>query len=116
MIGYGAFMKRLPRLREEPGRKNGFELQPSQEETDSLVLQLPAGWTPEEQLPEAGFSAGFGSYRFSSRFEHGVLTVVDQFRQYKGIYPVTDYARLVRFFNLVYREADRQLVFIKAAP
>ena len=113
MIGYAAFMKRLSRLREEPGRKNGFELQPSQEETDSLVLQLPPGWTPEEQLPTASFSAGFGAYRFSCRFENGVLTLVSDFRQYKGVYPVTDYARLVRFFNLVYREADRQLVFVK---
>lgn len=116
MIGYSAFMKRLTRLHEEPGRRNGFELGPSQQETDSLVLQLPPGWTPEEQLPTASFSAGFGSYRFFTRFEKDVLTVTSDFRQYKGVYPVTDYARLVRFFNLVYREADRQLVFIKTPP
>jgi hypothetical protein len=116
MIGYSAFMKRLARLHEEPGRRNGFELGPSQQETDSLVLQLPPGWTPEEQLPTASFSAGFGSYRFFTRFEKDVLTVTSDFRQYKGVYPVTDYARLVRFFNLVYREADRQLVFIKTPP
>ena len=116
MIGYSAFMKRLARLHEEPGRRNGFELGPSQQETDSLVLQLPPGWTPEEQLPTASFSAGFGSYRFFTRFEKDVLTVTSDFRQYKGVYPVTDYTRLVRFFNLVYREADRQLVFIKTPP
>lgn len=116
MLGYGAFMKRVQRLREEPERKNGFELPVSQEESDSLVLQLPPGWTPEEQLPAASYSAGFGSYRFSSRYENGVLTLVSEFRQYKGVYPAADYARLVRFFNLVYREADRQIVFIKAGP
>ncbi|HEV2481533.1 MAG TPA: transglutaminase-like domain-containing protein [Puia sp.] len=116
LIVYSAFMKRLSRLSEEPGRKNGFELSLSQEESDSLVLQLPQGWTPEEQLPSARFSATFGSYSFTSRFENGLLTLVSDFRQYKGLYPPAEYARLVRFFNLVYREAYRQLVFIKAPP
>jgi Domain of Unknown Function with PDB structure (DUF3857)/Transglutaminase-like superfamily len=114
LLSYGVFMKRLPRLGEGASRKNGFELQLSQEENDSLVLRLPAGWVPEEKLPAASFSAGFGAFRFSGRFEDGVLTLVSDFRQYKGSYPVTDYDRLVRFFDLVYREASRQLVFIKA--
>jgi hypothetical protein len=116
LIVYSAFMKRLARLAEEPNRKNDFEIPLSQEESDSLVLQLPPGWTPEERLPSARFEAPFGSYGFTSHFENGVLTLVSNFRQYKGLYPPADYARLVRFFNLVYREAYRQLVFIKAPP
>ena len=116
MFSYGAFMKRLPRLKEDAVRKNGVELSLSQEETDSLVLRLPPGWVPEEKLPAAAFSAGFGAYHFSSSFSDGLLTLVADFRQYKGSYPVTEYSRLVRFFNVVYREADEQLVFIKAPP
>ena len=116
LISYAAFMKRIARLSEEPGRKSGFELPLSQEESDTVVLQLPPGWTPEEQLPSAHFSGAFGSYGFTSRFENGVLTLVSDFRQYKGLYPASDYTRLVRFFNLVYREAYRQLVFVKARP
>jgi hypothetical protein len=113
MFAYGAFLKRLPRMREEAGRGDGFELLSSGEEIDSLVLQLPPGWAPEEKLPAANFSAGFGSYHLSCRFEDSVLTLVSRFRQHKGVYPVADYDRLVRFFNLVFREANRELVFIK---
>lgn len=116
MISPGVFLKRLPRLREETGRKTALELRQSEEEIDTIVLQLPPGWTPEGNAMNGNFSAEFGNYHVRSKFEDGVLTLVCAFREYKGLYPADDYARLVRFFNLVYREAGRQLVFIKTPP
>jgi hypothetical protein len=114
MITPGIFLKRLPRLQESAAvRKTNVELKLSVEETDSVIFQLPAGWIPEGDLPNISSSADFGSYRFRASYSDGVLTIICHFRQYKGVYPAEEYTKLAHFFNLVYREGNRQFVFIK---
>jgi transglutaminase-like putative cysteine protease len=114
LITPGVFMKRSPRLTESPNRKTPVELRTSVTESDSVVLRLPADWSPEGNLPAGNYSCALGSYHIRSSFEGGVLTLRCSFSQNKGIYPAQDYARLVRLFNLVHRESDRELVFVKA--
>ena len=75
MITPGTFLKRLPRLQENAAvRRTNVELKQSMEETDSVVLQLPAGWTPDGNLPNVSVSAVFGSYRCHASFNDGALT------------------------------------------
>ncbi len=112
----GIFMRKMPRLQELANRQSDFELKASVEEADSIALQLPAGWTPEGNLLNGSLSSPFGSYRVRSSFANGVLTIACDYRQYKGIYPAAEYPRLVRLFNLAHREADRELVLLKAPP
>jgi hypothetical protein len=109
-------MKRSPRLTELLNRKTAVELRSSVTESDSVVLRLPAGWSPEGNLPAGNYSCALGSYHIRSSFEGGVLTLACSFSQNKGTYPAQDYARLVRLFNLVHRESDRELAFVKAPP
>jgi hypothetical protein len=80
------------------------------------VLRLPAGWSPEGNLPAGNYSCALGCYHIRSRFEDGTLTLTCSFSQNKGIYPAQDYAHLVRLFDLVHRESDRELAFVKPAP
>lgn len=116
LITPGVFMKRSTRLTESLNRKTAVELRTSVAESDSVVLRLPADWSPEGSLPAGNYSCALGSYHIRSSFEGGVLTLRCSFSQNKGIYPAQDYARLVRLFNLVHRESDRELVFVKAPP
>jgi len=116
LITPGVFMKRSPRLTELLNRKTAVELRSSVTESDSVVLRLPAGWSPEGNLPAGNYSCALGSYHIRSSFEGGVLTLACSFSQNKGTYPAQDYARLVRLFNLVHRESDRELAFVKAPP
>jgi hypothetical protein len=116
LITPGVFMKRSTRLTESLNRKTTVELRTSVTESDSVVLRLPADWSPEGNLPAGNYSCALGSYHILSSFEGGVLTLRCSFSQNKGIYPAQDYARLVRLFNLVHRESDRELFFVKAPP
>ena len=116
LITPGVFMKRSQRLAEPVNRKTPVELRSSVMESDSVVLHLPAGWSPEGNLPAGNYSCALGSYHIRSSFGDGILTLTCTFTQNKGIYPAQDYARLVRLFNLVHRESDRELAFIKAPP
>jgi hypothetical protein len=43
------------------------------------------------------------------------LVLICRFRQNKGTYPADSWPKLVHFFNLIHREGDRELVFIRAA-
>ena len=116
LITPGVFMKKSPRLTESPDRRTAVELRNSVAESDSVVLRLPAGWSPEGNLPAGHYSCALGSYHIRSIFDNGVLILTCSFTQNKGIYPARDYARLVRLFNLVHRESDLELAFVKAAP
>jgi hypothetical protein len=116
LITPGVFMKRSARLTEALNRKTAVELRSSVVESDSVVLRLPAGWSPEGNLPAGHYSCALGSYHIRSSFDNGALTLTCSFSQNKGIYPAQDYARLVRLFNLVHRESDLELAFVKAAP
>jgi len=116
MITPGVFLKRLPRLQESAAvRKTDVELKQSVEETDSIVFQLPPGWVHEGNFPNISSSSVFGSYRFRASFSDETFTLICHFRQQKGVYPAEDYARLVHLFDLVYREGNRQFVFVRSA-
>jgi hypothetical protein len=110
----GSFFKRMNGLKEETlSRTTGFEISFSYEETDSVVLQIPPGYQPESAPFSASYSCPCGSYRVHSTCSDGLFTLVCRFRQNKGQYDAATWSRLVHFFNLVHREGNRQLAFIK---
>ena len=108
----GYFFKRMIGVKDEM-HSRPFELSRSFEEKDSLVLQLPPGYQPEGAPFNGSISCPCGSYRIRSSFSEGVLTVSCYFRQNKGVYDAATWPRLARFFNLVHREGDRQMVFVQ---
>jgi hypothetical protein len=113
-ISPGAFLRRAAGMPEgRQPRRSELELPLSCQETDSIVLQLPQGYVPEGPLPSASYSAVFGSYRIHGELTGDTLVLICRFRQNKGIYPAGDWAKMARFFNLIHREGDRQLVFIR---
>jgi hypothetical protein len=110
----GVFLRRAEGMKEggQP-RKSDPQLVRSSEETDSVCLALPNGYVPEGVLPSASYSSLFGSYRIHGEMKGDTLVLVCRFRQYKGSYPADSWQKLVHFFNLVHREGERELVFIK---
>ncbi len=110
----GVFLRTAVSIREgAQSRANDFELNLSFEEIDSIVLQIPHGYVLEGNLPSSSYSSTFGSYRIHSEFAGDSLVLTCRFRQYKGTYPADVWPKMVHFFNLVHREGDRQLVFVK---
>jgi len=108
----GYFFRRMIGVKDETHARP-FELSRSFEEKDSLVLQLPAGYQLEGTPFNASYSCPCGSYRLRCSYTDGTLTISCFFRQNKGLYDATAWPRLARFFNLVHREGDRQIVFVK---
>ena len=110
----GAFLRRAEGLKGGGQRRRSDpELLRSSQETDSIYLALPKGYVPEGVLPSASYSSSFGSYRIHGEMKGDTLQLVCRFRQYKGRYPADSWQKLVHFFDLVHREGERELVFIK---
>jgi transglutaminase-like putative cysteine protease len=111
-INPGIFLKTAGSIKEVGSpRASELELNMSYEETDSIVLQIPHGYLPEESLPSTAYSPSFGSYRIHGGLTGDALTLTCNFRQYKGIYPANAWPKIVRFFNLIYQDGNMQLVF-----
>jgi hypothetical protein len=113
-ISPGVFLKRAESAREAEPRRRDIELTQSCEEMDSIFLRIPDGYAPEGVLPSASYSAGFGSYRIRGEMKGDTLVLICRFRQNKGTYPADNWPKLEHFFNLIHREGDRELVFIRA--
>jgi hypothetical protein len=114
-ISPGAFLKRAEPVSEPGPRRREVELTRSVEETDSVFLRIPTGYVPEERLPSTNYSAVFGGYRIRGEMKGDTLVLICRFRQYKGVYRAGSWSMLEHFFDLIHREANRELVFIRAA-
>jgi hypothetical protein len=114
-ISPGAFLKGAEPISEQGPRRRDVELTRSVEEMDSVFLRIPAGYVPEGALPSVSFSAAFGSYRIRGEMKGDTMVLICRYRQQKGTYPADSWPKLEHFFNLIHREADRELVFIRAA-
>jgi transglutaminase-like putative cysteine protease len=112
LISPGYFLRRGAGLKEET-HSRPFELSPAYEETDSISLVIPAGYQPEGSPFNASFTCPCGNYRIRSLFSDGVYTITCHFQQNKGLYDAAAWPRLVRLFNLVHREGDRVVVFVR---
>ena len=113
IVAPGRFWRRTSRLQTTgPPRQTAIELRVSIDETDTLVLRIPHGYTPE-RLPSGHISNPFGSYSVQSHFENDVLTVACHYLEQKGVYPAASYEQMARFFDYTWRSGNQQIVFVK---
>jgi hypothetical protein len=113
IIAPGRFWRRTSRLQTTgPARQTAIELRVSLDESDTLVLQMPHGYTPE-RLPSGHISYPFGSYSVQSHFENDTLTVSCHYQEQKGVYPASSYEHMGRFFDYTWRSGNQQIVFVK---
>jgi len=114
-VAPGAFLRKGSVLRDaRQPRKNNIVLEGSVQETDSLVIQLPEGYTIEDNLAPANFSAPFGDYHSHCSLKGETLTVTSVFRQKKGEYDGALYPRLARWHELMHKDDTNRIVLVKA--
>ena len=110
----GAFLKKPVAVRQSrQPRKNNFVLDRSVQEADSVILQVPPGYTLEENPAPVNFSAPFGSYHFHSTLSGQTLTITCTCRIKKGEYEAALFPRLERFFDLMRKEDNNRLVLVR---
>jgi len=113
-IDPGPFLKKAAQIPEgNQPRRSEIELSSSFQETDSLLLRIPPGYTAEKPLVSRHFSSSFGNYEFHTELRGDSLLITCRYRQFKGQYPAASFSKLVQFFNLIHRESTTELVMVK---
>lgn len=80
---------------------------------DTLLINLPAGFVPE-QLPESQLSsAQFGNYTMHTSLTDNTIQCIRRFDFYGGSFPATDYAAFYDFMQKVSLADTKQLVLIR---
>jgi len=105
--------KTSTRLTEAKERKYPLEFKMEYKDIDSVVINVPDGYTVESITPEVKLATRFGTYNASVTFEHNKLTYIRTREQFAGKYPAKDYSELVQFLNAVYKADRNRVVLVK---
>lgn len=83
------------------------------DDRDTVVYQLPKGYTPEFRMEPIRISSAFGDYAAEAVIEGDRVRYYRHMRMHGGRYPATAYADWATFRRKVARADRAQLVFVK---
>jgi len=99
------------KLPEKHTRKYPFRLLGAFTETDTAIIKIPDGYSPEVNPEPVNIRSPYGTYQSSVSITGNRLTYVRSFSRKSGIFPSAEYPVLAAFLNKVYK-ADRDTVVL----
>jgi Domain of Unknown Function with PDB structure (DUF3857)/Transglutaminase-like superfamily len=103
--------KTYRRLSADSTRKFDIDLGFAYKDVDSIEIQLPAGYSQESVPQDVNINSKFAAYKASVQVKDGKLFYNRQIEYKGGVYPASDYAELVKFYEAIYK-ADRNRVVL----
>jgi transglutaminase-like putative cysteine protease len=97
-------------------RKATVALGPSYdfEDSDTIIYQLPKGYTPEYKIPPVAIDSKFGRYTTQLTVDGERVTYIRQVTMHRGRFPAAAYTEWVDFRRKIAKADRAQLVFVKA--
>jgi hypothetical protein len=105
--------KTYRRLSADSIRRFDIDLGFAYKDADSVEIQLPAGYIQESIPQDVNINSKFANYKASVQVKEGKLFYFRQVEYKGGIYPASDYAELVKYFDAVYKADRNRVVLIK---
>lgn len=81
--------------------------------TDTIVYEMPAGYTLENKPSDTDYKTEFGSFKATTKVEGQKIKYVRTLQMYKGRYKPEAYTKMLEFMNNVVKADGQQLVFVK---
>jgi hypothetical protein len=82
---------------------------------DSIIYQLPKGYTLETLPKSKTFTTRFGEFKSSIRTDSGKVTYIREIKIFKGDYPKETYPELVEFYSNIVSN-DKAKAVLKENP
>lgn len=101
------------KLTEPEERKFDVVLQQGFLDTDSVTIQVPAGFVAETIPQDVKLTAPFGEYTSTIKFEGTQLTYYRKFLFRGGRFPPSAYTELVKFYEQIYKADRARVVLVK---
>ena len=101
------------KLPEESERKLDIKLKTEFQETDSIEIAIPKGYTIEAQPKDILLETKYGRYQDHLVIIENKILYFRYFDQYSGRFPATDYEAIRSFYNRIYETDHAQIVLIR---
>jgi len=81
--------------------------------TDTIVYEMPAGYTLEYKPNDTNYNTEFGTFKTTTKVEGQKVTYVRTLQMNKGRHKPEAYAKMLEFMNNIVKADSQQLVFVK---
>ena len=102
---------RNPELNEK--RKYPIHLSNEFTEIDTVIIDLPGGYTTESIPTSINLETKFGNYSSHVEITSKQVKYFRKLELYKGVFPASDYKELVSFYQSVYKTDRIKVVLVK---
>jgi len=94
-------------------RKYDIVYNQSFRDIDSILIQIPGGYTPEATPPPVKLESKFGKYTSSVKIDADKIYYTRFYEKNKNRFPASDYAELVKFQEQIYKADRARVVLVK---
>lgn len=105
--------KSATRPESEAPRISDIWLRMSYRDIDTVMITVPAGYTPESIPQPVILQSPFGSYTNRVSMTGAVITYIRTMNRQGGTYPSTAYPELEKFYNAIYKADRTRIVLVK---
>ena len=102
------------KLQADTARVYDIDLSEEKVESDSVIIEIPAGYRPESLPKPADFKTPYGSYQSIATCTVNKITYVRKLEINKGRFPAKDYQSLVKFYEDIYKADRAKVVLVKS--
>jgi hypothetical protein len=88
-------------------------LRSSYRDADTVLITVPAGYTPESVPQPVSLKSAFGNYSCQASISGNVITYIRNVSIKEGLYPATSFPELASFYGVIYKADRAKLVLVK---
>jgi hypothetical protein len=94
-------------------RLNPIRVDFESRDVDTAIINIPTGYAPENAIKDVVLKSAFGKYHAAVKLDGDKLIYTRTMEKYSGIFPASEYAEMVRFYEAVFKADRVKLVLVK---
>ena len=107
------FNKTSTRLSKDSIRHYNIAIRSSYKDVDTVIINVPAGYTLEAMPKDIALESKFGKYSISFKVADNTITMLRSSEVLAITLPATDYQDVVKYYDAMYKADYGQIVFVK---
>jgi len=101
------------KLTNDKDRKFGVHIKFSYIHSDTINIQIPAGYIVESMPKDEYIKNKFGEYKTTYQFDGNAIHMIRFHEENANSFPASEYENLVRFYDIIYKADRAKIVFVK---
>ncbi len=97
----------------DTARKNELKLDLEFKDVDTVEIEIPTGYQTEAMPQDVSIADKFGKYNCSVKMKENKLFYYRSYEHYSGRYPASDYDKLVKFYEAIFKADRNKIVLVK---